>query len=166
MYNTVGTGKSQMAMAQPAYFSGTQTSINGRSQQSQSVSNFPGNKSAQNFRVSPTLTRKSNRNRRTFVTTQNTAKSHDMERCTFSRANGPRIDKADMVSNPMKPYFNKPTAPSLFAKLQNETNEVYKSVSITSHAKNTQGASLMAAQKSFQKLRQLNDVVSTWSNVD
>jgi len=71
-----------------------------------------------------------------------------------------------MTSNPNKPYFNPPTAPSLFTKLQNETNEVYKSVSVTSQVKNNQGASLMSAQKSFQKLRQLNDVVNTWSNMD
>ena len=71
MYQTVATGKSQLAMNQNV-FSGTATDM-GRSQQSASVGNF--NKSAAtNMRGSPSTMGKSRRNGR-FGTTVGTAMS-------------------------------------------------------------------------------------------
>jgi hypothetical protein len=70
---------------------------------------------------------KSVKNRTTLATGRFRAGSQQSERCTFSRANGPRIAKDDMTSNPVKPYVDHPTQPGLFARLHTETQEMYKS---------------------------------------
>lgn len=59
-------------------------------------------------------------------------------RCTFSRANGPRIATADMLSNPNKPYGELPMMnQTMFEKLMSETNEVNKSANLSNNAKTT-----------------------------
>lgn len=147
MYRTMGTNQSR-AGPQGA-FSGTAISA-ARSQQSQSVSNMGRSAVISNGMSSPGIERKSVKNRTTLATGRFKASSQQSEaRCTFSRANGPRIAKADMTSNPVKPYVDKPAGPGLFQRLQNETQEMYKSQTTTKSAKNAWGSSLRSANKSL-----------------
>ena len=98
MYRTMGTNKSNNGGAAFSAVSGP------RSQQSQSVSGMGKSAQVPSGVSSPGLAggQKSMKNRTTgrFRGTS----QRESERCTFSRAGGPRIDRADMTSNPIKPY--------------------------------------------------------------
>ena len=55
-------------------------------------------------------------------------KSRDLnlQRCTFSRANGPRVGFSGMQANPVKPHYKALPARSLFSKLAEENAYVNK----------------------------------------
>lgn len=101
-------------------------------------------------------------NMRAMSSSQNTE-----NRCTFSRANGPRIATADMISNPNRPYGEMASMnQTMIERLMVETNEINKDRLMDKASKTQQNVSFLAAQKSIGKLQNLQGVVNGWSMRD
>ena len=54
----------------------------------------------------------------------------DFNKCTFSRANGPRISISSMDANPHKPYYQVLENKSLYSKLAEENEQMNKDKSV------------------------------------
>ena len=137
------------------------SSINRTSQQSQSFTNI-AKTSVGNAGMTTKYSRKpktgqgerNGRNKTMYGNMRAMSSSQNTEnRCTFSRANGPRIATADMISNPNRPYGEMASMnQTMIERLMVETNEINKDRHMDKASKTQQNVSFLAAQKSIGKL--------------
>lgn len=112
------------------------------------------------------ITKSQTRNKTYFETQKSKNGATDMNRCTFSRANGPRVSITSMDANPHKPYLRDIEKKSLFSKLAQENELINKDTSVGSPQKQSNNHAYASYQKSLQRLQFLNKSSNYWSNRD
>ena len=70
------------------------------------------------------------RNKVHFETQRTKSPVTDLNRCTFSRANGPRVSVTSMEANPHKPYHRDVERKSLFTKLAEENELINRDTAV------------------------------------
>ena len=87
-----------------------------------------------------------------FDTTNKIALS-EINKCTFSRANGPRVSISSMDANPHKPYYQMLENRSLYSKLAQENENMNKDNLMDETLKTTKNNAYRSYQKSLHRLQ-------------